>query len=165
MAEYENSNREIGWDDEISNAASSYILLEEGDYNFTVTHFERGRFAGKQGGKIPPCNKATLTLTVQTPRGEASAKYDLILWGTLQWKLAEFFRAIGQISGGEETFRPRWNEVIGSKGRARFKPRTYIGRDGQERETNDVDKFYDYDPAFFTAANTAPAGGWTPGAF
>lgn len=45
---------------------------------------------------------------------------------------------------------PRWGEVIGSKGRARFKPRTYPKKDGTEGTTNDVDKFYDYDPAFFT---------------
>ena len=31
------------------------------------------------------------------------------------------------------------------------KPRTYTNRDGEERQTNDVDRFYDYDPSFFSA--------------
>ena len=41
--------------------------------------------------------------------------------------------------------------MLGSKGRAHFKPRTYTNRDGEERQTNDVDRFYDYDPNFFSA--------------
>lgn len=183
MAEYLNNDpHELDWDDEIENDGGQFVLLEEGDYNFTVTNFERGRFPGsKQDGKIPPCNKATLTLTVQTTEGEASVKYDLILWSTLEWKISEFFRAIGQKKHGE-AFRPNWSRITGAQGRAHFKPRTYQ-KDGEDRQTNDVKRFYDYDPAFFTPANNTPANevranssseaaaststrnGWTPGAF
>lgn len=166
MADYTNNTpHELGWDEEIQNDGGQFVLLEEGDYNFTVTDFERGRFPGsREGGKIPPCNKATLTLAVQTAEGdEVKVKYDLILWSTLEWKISEFFRAIGQKKHGE-AFRPQWNNVRGARGRARFKPRSYT-KDGVERQTNDVDKFYDYDPAFFTPANNAPANSWTQGTF
>lgn len=166
MADFENNTpHELGWDEEISYDGGQFVLLEEGDYNFIVTGFERGRFpGGKEEGKIPPCNKATLTLHVETVEGEASVKYDLLLWSTLEWKISAFFRAIGQKKHGE-AFRPNWNQVVGAQGRARFKPRTYTGRDGEPRQTNDIEKFYDYDPAFFTPANNTPANGWTPGAF
>lgn len=154
MDNYNNQNaaHEIGWEDEISNENGQYILLEEGDYNFTVTGFERGRFPGS--AKIPACNKASLTLGVETPDGPASVKYDLILWSTLEWKLSEFFRAIGQKKSGE-AFTPRWNNVIGAQGRARFKPRNYEKKDGTTGEANNVVKFYDYDPAFFGGARSA----------
>lgn len=143
MSEYNAANSgEIGWDDEISNESSFTILLE-GDYGFTVTAFERGRFPGS--AKTPPCNKATLTLTVQADTGEASVKYDIIMHQNFEWKLCEFFRAIGQKKHGEP-LRPRWNEVVGSTGRAHFKPRTYKKKDGSEGTSNDVEKFYDYDP-------------------
>ena len=34
--------REFGWDDEIEND-NEFQILPDGDYNFTVTGFERGR--------------------------------------------------------------------------------------------------------------------------
>lgn len=155
-----NSNsmpHELGWDDEITNDGGSFVLLEEGDYNFRVTAFERGRFPGS--AKIPACNKATLTLLVETYDGEASVKYDLIMYSSLEWKISEFFRAIGQKKSGE-SFRPKWNQVIGSVGRARFRPREYTDRNGEKRQANDVARFYDYDPAFFLPGNNA--GGKPP---
>lgn len=161
MENYNNMPHEIGWDDEIVNDGG-FILLEEGDYNFTVTGFDRGRFPGSE--KIQECAKATLTLTVETQEGSVDVKYDLLMWSTLEWKISEFFRAIGQKKHGEAS-RPNWGRVIGAQGRGRFKPRSYTGRDGNERQTNDVDKFYDYDPAFFTPVNAAPAGSWAPGRF
>lgn len=154
MSSYNNTPHELGWDDEISND-SSFILLEEGDYDFTVTAFERGRFQPGPNSKTPPCNKAILTLSVDTPAGTASVKVDLILYSTMEWKLAEFFRSIGQKKHGEP-LRPRWNQVVGSRGRAHFKPRTYTRKeDGSERQANDVTKFYDFDEE---RAVTAPWG-------
>lgn len=150
MSEYNSTPRALEWDDEISQE-DSYILLEEGDYNFTVTAFERARFPGS--AKIPPCNKAALTLTVETPDGTATVKCDLILYSTLEWRICEFFRAIGQKKHGE-TVTMNWGAVTGSKGRARFVPRTYTKKDGSTGTVNDVEKFYDYDPKYFAASES-----------
>jgi len=150
MSEYTSAPHELGWDDEITSDSGGFVLLEEGDYDFTVTAFERGRFPGSQ--KLPACSKATLTLAVETAAGTASIRHDLILYSTLEWKISEFFRAIGQKKHGEP-LRPRWGEVVGSRGRAHFKPRTYTKKDGTEGKANDVDRFYDFDEE---AARTAP---------
>lgn len=155
MSEYQNDAHEIGWGDQIVADGGEFLLLDEGDYDFTVTAFERGRFPGS--AKIPACNKAVLTLTVQTQKGEANAKYDLILWSSLEWKISEFFRSIGQKKSGE-AFVPRWNEVVGSKGRAHFKPRKYL-KNGEERQVNDISKFYDA-PQTQQNYASAPQSGW-----
>ena len=160
MSEYQNDAHEIGCGDQIVADGGEFLLLDEGDYDFTVTAFERGRFPGS--AKIPACNKAVLTLTVQTPKGEANAKYDLILWSSLEWKISEFFRSIGQKKSGE-AFVPRWNEVVGSKGRAHFKPRKYL-KNGEERQVNDISKFYDA-PQTQQNYATAPQAGWQQGKF
>ena len=56
-----NQNMEMDWNDTILEDGQDLVLLDEGDYNFIVTNFERGRFLG--GQKIPACNKATIFLT------------------------------------------------------------------------------------------------------
>lgn len=146
---YNNMNEKnlcMDWNDAIENDGQEYVVLEEGDYNFTVVGFERGRYPGS--AKIPACNKAALTLAVVTDDGKtATVKCDLILYRSLEWKISSFFRAIGQKRHGERLVMD-WNSVLGSRGRAHFKPRVYI-RDGEERQTNDVDRFLDYDESFF----------------
>ena len=37
-----------------------------------------------------------------------------------------------------------WNKVVGARGKAHIKPRTYT-KDGEERQVNDVDHFLDYE--------------------
>ncbi len=148
MAEnYQNEqNMYLDWNDTIENDGQEFITLEEGDYIFEVTGFERGRFPG--GAKIPACNKAALTLQVKTPEGIAVIKTDLLLYKTMEWKLSSFFRCIGQKKHGERLAMD-WNRVVGSRGRAHFKPRTYTDRDGNERQANDVDRFYDWEEKYF----------------
>ncbi len=141
MSEYQNTQNEMDWDDEIV-SDESYTILEEGDYDFVVKAFERGRFPG--GDKLRPCKKATLTLEVSTDGRTADVRYDLLICRDLEWKMSAFFRAIGQKKRGEP-LRPRWGEVVGSRGRAHFKPRTYTKKDGSEGRANDVDRFYDFD--------------------
>ena len=141
-----NQDMFLDWDDSIENDGQEFVILPEGDYNFTVTDFERGRFPGSV--KIPACNKASLTLRVDTDDGVAFVKTDLLLYRSLEWKISSFFRAIGQKKHGERLVMD-WNKVLGAQGRAHFKPRNYTASDGSERTTNDCDRFIDYDPANF----------------
>jgi len=148
MTEYTNTNQNaaMDWDDAIENDGREFIILPEGDYNFTVTGFERGRFPGS--AKMSACNKAALTLQVQTDNGVAIIHTDLILNRLLEWKISAFFRCIGQKKHCERLVMD-WNRVTGSRGRAHFKPRTWTDRDGNARQANDVDRFIDYDEKFF----------------
>ena len=138
----------MDWDDAIEKDSSEHVILQEGDYNFEITAFERGRTQGK--GKIPACNKASLQLKVESEQGTAIVFTDLILYRTLEWKLSEFFRCIGMKKEGQKLVMD-WNHIVGCKGRAHFKPRTYTDKDGNERQTNSVEKFLDYDSSFFPA--------------
>ena len=73
----ENKDLLMDWSDSIDNEGQELIVLEEGDYVFKVTKFERGRYPGS--AKIPPCNKAIITVEVQTEKGIATTRFDLIL--------------------------------------------------------------------------------------
>jgi hypothetical protein len=142
----DNKNMLMDWNDAIEEDGQEYVLLPEGDYNFTVTHFERGRFPG--GPKVPACNKATITVQVDTKEGIATVKFDLLLYRSLEWRISAFFRCIGQKKHGEKLTMD-WNRVIGSKGRAHFKQRSYTNNQGEEKFTNDIDRFIDYNEEFF----------------
>ena len=148
MADYINNNACMDWDDTIENDGQGFIILPDGDYNFTVTDFEHGRFPGS--AKILPCNKAALTLPVKTDDGIASIRTNLILNRIVEFHISTFFRCIGQKEHGERLVMD-WNKVVVSHGFAHFKPRTYTDRDGNEHQANDVDRFYDYDEKYFPA--------------
>ena len=135
-----NTNLCMDWGDSIENDGQEFVILPEGDYSFKVTKFERGRFPGSQ--KLPACNKATITVEVDSKDGPATCKFDLILYRTLEWKICAFFRCIGQKKQGEKVVMD-WNKVTGSTGMAHFKPRTYKTQNGEERTVNDIERFID----------------------
>ncbi len=127
-------DRELGWDDAIERD-SDFIVLPEGDYDFTVTSFERGRHPGSD--KLPPCNKATVVLQVVTSQGEANIRHNMFLHTKTEGMLCAFFAAIGQRKKGERLIM-NWNAVIGAKGRCKVGIKPYNGND-----YNEVKKFYE----------------------
>ena len=151
----------MDWNDVIEDDGQPFVVLPEGDYAFTVTNFERGYFPGS--AKLPPCNKATLTISIDNDLGIATARFDIILYRTLEWRIASFFRCIGQKKHGEK-LTIDWNKVVGARGKAHIKPRSYM-KDGQERQVNDVAYFLDYDPSVaFTPVKNADVP-WADGGF
>jgi len=154
-------NRIMDWDDVLESDGAEFVVLPEGDYTFTITNFERGRFPGS--AKIPACNKATISINIDNDIGVATARFDLILYRTLEWKIASFFRCIGQKKHGEKVAM-NWNGIIGARGRAHIKPRTYQ-KGNEDRQVNDVERFYDYDESVGFAPVNDPEVPWGDGGF
>lgn len=136
----------LSWDSAIEEDGQGYVLLDEGDYEFTVTGFERGQHNGS--AKIPACPKAILTLSVETASGVAEIKENLILYKTMEWKLSSFFRSIGLKKHGERLVMD-WNKVLGASGKAHIIQRTYTGNDGLLKKSNGVQYFIDSIPEKF----------------
>lgn len=150
------TGREYGWDESIENDGPEFITLPDGDYDFTVEKYERGRHPGSD--KLPPCNKAVVYLKLVTPEGETTIKHNLFLHSITEGMLCAFFTAIGQRKHGERVTM-NWNAVVGSTGRAKVGIRKWISdKDGIEYKANEVKKFYEPKEA-------TPAKEFTPGAF
>ena len=169
MSDYMNNGYELSWDAEIENEGKEFVVAEPGDYNFTVTGFERARFEGS--AKMPPCNQAKLTIRLDLPGGEeCTIKHNLFLHSKSEWRLCEFFTAIGQRKKGQRVSM-NWNAVIGSKGRCKVSKRAFKNKDGKELWTNDIDKFYEPEEnglPYQTGnlpQNTPASGGYTVGKF
>lgn len=158
----EEMGREFGWDDEIQNDSPDYVTLPEGDYDFEVLSFERGRYAG--GDKIPPCNMAVLKLKIEGPQGVSTFNHRLYLHSKTEGLLCAFFTAIGQRKHGERS-KMNWNTVTGAKGRAKIEVRTWHNDKGDEFTSNQVKRFYDPEEAPAAAPAPAPQQTWQPGKF
>lgn len=143
-------NKALNWDDEIVQE-STFTLLPEGEYDYKVVNFERAWYDGSD--KIPPCNKAIITIKVETPQGDAELKENLFLTTKTEGLLSAFFGSIGQKKKGEP-LRMNWNKVIGATGRAKIGTREYNGN-----TYNQVKRWLSPDD------KPAPTGGFKPGAF
>lgn len=156
MENYEmNQGHELGWDDEIEQE-SSWILLPDGDYRFTVEKFDRARHAGSE--KIPPCNKAIVFFRVFDGKGNSVLiTENMFLHTSMEWKLSEFFASIGMKQKGEKA-RMNWNEVYNKSGVCHVKIRRYK-KDGDKEgektgQANQIDKLY---PTYDQPQISAPA--------
>lgn len=127
----------LDWDSVIDQDGAPFVLLDEGEYNFTVQEFKRAIFPGSQ--KIQQCPKAELVLNIENI---TTVKTDLILAPQLMWKLAAFARSIGVKKHGEACKIP-WDSIVGYSGRCKIKHRSYVDKNGETKTANEVDSFLD----------------------
>lgn len=156
MSEYNNglnSNEALDWGSEIS-AESSFTLLPEGEYPFTVISFERSYYNGSE--KLPPCPMAILKIEVDGgDKGKSLINHRLFVSRKTEGLLCEFFIALGQKKHGEP-LKMNWQLVPGSSGRCKVGIRIYNGN-----EYNEIKKFLEPEEK----AATAPLPGFAPPKF
>lgn len=154
MSEYTNNNVAMSWDSEIEND-SSFTLLPEGDYDFVITDFERKRFEGS--AKMSPCPQAALSIKLfdraDPSKDSTTVTHNLFLNYKCEGLLCEFFTAIGDRKHGEK-LKPNWGAVIGKSGRCKVGVRRWTGKDGSEKQSNEIKRFYE--PSQAPAATAAP---------
>ena len=136
-----NAGRAFEWDDVISNDSDEFVVLPEGDYEFEVKSFERGRHNGSE--KVPPCNKAILKIEVSNGAQKTTLAHNLLLHSNVEGIVCSFFTAIGQRKHGEK-LRMDWNKVVGSRGRCKVIVDTYQNKNtGEEMKNNKIRRFYE----------------------
>lgn len=138
-----NESQELAWDGTIvaESEPKEYVLLPEGDYAFTVEKFDKQRFIPKKpDSKIPECWAAVVHLNVYPHQSDADPvpmQSRLFLHSVQEWKLSEFFLAIGQKKHGEP-LRMNWSLVPGAQGYLHVNHREYNGK-----RYNNVQHFID----------------------
>ncbi len=133
----------LRWNSEIDTSRSFEILPEGTIVTFEVTEFEQGTVSFKQAGGMFTCPQAKLKLVCKAADGRrAFVRENLTLSTRWQWKLALFFRCIGQRGSGER-IRPNWAIVKGARGTCVLGIERWTGREGDERESNTVKRFLD----------------------
>lgn len=150
---------EFDWDSAIEKDGEEFVLLPEGKYNFEVTGFERQRYTPGANSRMPACPMALLKLRVSSELGTATVEERLYLHSSAEWKLCQFFTAIGQRSRGERLV-PNWRAVLGAKGRCEVTVRQWTDRNGETRKNNQIKTFLEPEEASALAQSSAYGGGF-----
>jgi hypothetical protein len=131
----------LNWDSAISADGNSFEVLPAGRYRFEVLKLERATSQGKSTAGAPMARLEIKLLDPATGK-IGMARETLVLHKNTEWKLCEFFRAIGHRKHGE-AIKPRWNEVVGASGECTVGVETFTKQDGSSGESNKVSKFHD----------------------
>lgn len=157
---YQDQGHELGWEDTVTEDAKEYVLLPEGNYEFTVGKITRSRFNGSD--KMPACNVAIVQLIFKSPQGDSVyIDYRLNLHSKFEWKISEFFSSIGLKKKGEP-LRMNWN-IVGLKGKCKIGTKLY-----KDETYNEIKRFYSAEEAINQMQNdSAPyaqqRANYTPG--
>ena len=141
MAQFGAEYEEIGYEGTIEDESGGFVLLPEGDYDFTVNKITRGRYEGSD--KMPACNSVTVELTVWGPQDKTTVTERFFLVKKFEWKLSQFFLSIGVKKHGEPLMM-RWN-IEGLRGKCKVYVDHYKKNDGSDGQSNKIKKFYAYD--------------------
>lgn len=164
MAEYMN-NEAFNWDSVIEND-STFTLLPEGVYPFTVTGFERGHHGGS--AKLSPCPKAILSIEIDGgDLGKTTLAHNLFIHKKTEGLLCDFFTAIGMRKRGEP-IKMDWTKVPGASGMCKVGVREWVSdRTGEKMQSNEIKRFLE--PAPTGSAGPTGSGpsasGWVPGQY
>lgn len=126
-------DRELDWESEITAESKEFIILPEGDYNFTINKVERSRTNGSD--KLPPCNMVKVSLGITSSEGNVVIIHNLVLHSKVEWKLSEFFESLGVKKKGQP-LRMRW-DIVGLSGRCKVGIKFYNGN-----KYNEIKCFY-----------------------
>lgn len=167
MSEYNNLSGEILDNDvigaeQLGDYTSDFVLLPEGEYEFTVVKIESSRYTPGPNSKIGPCKQVVVTLRVKDPASgrEVDLKHNLYMWSSTIGLIAQYQDAIGIHKKGEPlTFN--WNPSFheGKTGKLQLTHRDYKNKDGETVKTNNIKKMYPKE------TGAASKGGWSAGKF
>lgn len=139
---------EIGWDGEIEKDGG-FTELPEGDYDFSIDHYERSRENATD--KDPACNAAIVHFNILCADGSAVSVRDTFkLLKKYEWKLSALFRSVGLKKEGEK-IRLDWDALPGLTGRCHIKPTA--GKKNPDMKFNNISKLYPKEPKQFTPGN------------
>jgi len=128
----------LDWDSPIENDGKSVYLFPDGsEVRFEVIELTRATSRNLN------CPMARLRLRLHDPSHpelENVIIENLVLHTSCEWKLCEFFTAIGQRRHGDKLM-PRWGEVVGAGGRCKVSVDSFKKRDGSEMQVNRVKSF------------------------
>ena len=138
------------WDDELDETEAveqqkknDFVLLPDGEYDFTIKKFEKDFYTAKPDAKVQSCPVAKISLLIKDDEGNAAyVKESLFLHAGNKWQLFAFFTCLGLRKHGDGTKKMPWDKVEGASGRCRLGTRKYT-QNGETKTVNTVKRWLD----------------------
>lgn len=125
-------------------ASGNFTLLQPGWYPFRVLGYEWGQHEGS--AKLGPCAKVTVTVQVDgTVQGTSDEKVAFFYDTEMIWKAGTFMKALGFEKAENGEYPLDWDAAVGRQGWARVETRSWVGRDGESHDGNDLKRFVPVD--------------------
>lgn len=141
-------------------SGGNYILLPEGDYDFTIVDLRESRHQDV-GGKVGNCKQVNPVFRVKDPESGESvdiSNYNLFMWnsrGCLSM-IAQYYDSIGLHKKGDPIhFDWKKDHHIGKTGKLQIKHETYKKKDGSEGTSMKISRLYPQ-----KATSSAPTNNW-----
>lgn len=110
--------RIISFDEDVE--ASSFVILDEGLYQFAYCGYTQGNTNPKDGGQSFPTAIAKLKVRNAVSGEEFDAEEIFIMSSKWQWKLSQFWKSLGaqerQLPNGKKSVPQGWNTMVGQRG-------------------------------------------------
>lgn len=140
MVENADLGQALDWDDGVvTDNGGGFELLEPGYYPFRVEKLERERFEGS--AKMASCPRAKLTFKLTVGDHEVTVIDRIMLNTKIQWRLSRFFECLDFPKDENGNMHMHWNELDGKSGWLKVKTREYTNKNGETRQSNEVEDY------------------------
>lgn len=141
--------------DTVEDVKEGFVLLDAGNYPFTVEKAERGYHNGS--ANLPACDKAVVTFAVRGNDGQtAHVKENFFLAETTIWKVAQLFESLGMRRHGDP-LKIDFDGAVGKSGTCKVVVEDWTGNNGEAKQSNRIEAYLE------PGRQTQPA--YTPGKF
>ncbi len=150
---YTHDEEFMTWEDsfEADATAPEWKPLPAGTYPFVIEDVERSFVPEKKTDGNPRmyagCPEAVVTFRV-TGKNEAGEEVEVelkdkfTLHRNFKWKISQLFISVGLVKQGEQ-LRMNWPALITRGGQCEVSIREYKGRDGNMKQSNQIDRYCD----------------------
>lgn len=125
----------------------NYVLLPEGDYEFTIVDLKESRHQDV-GGKVGNCKQVNPVFRVKNPEDGSSVdieNFNLYMWNSrgCLGMIAQYYDSIGLHKKGDPIhFDWAKDHHIGKTGKLQIKHETYKKKDGTDGTSMKISKLY-----------------------
>lgn len=134
---------------------NEYVVLEPGNYWFTVDRVDYGTYQSNPSRQKPStipdgCRTVEVFMSIETPAGVASVRDRFFMHQSVAWRIGAVHKCLGLIPEDEKNLQMAWDAMPGKSGVCKIKNQVQNGN-----TYNNVDR-YIYPSKVTTTLNTPP---------